>query len=447
MLAVGLPMQRAVLAATAALLLLIGWPRAADATIPSGNLVVNGGAEVGPSSEVGERHPISGWTTTGGPNGFMTVDYRASGDPSLRMHVDDPSTPGCRAFFGGGEGVTTPTSATQDIDVLMAATEIDTLPVKANIAASIGQVGGGEDSIEARFAMLSGGGTQLGLSTASTATSFSGYATFSFTNVSVPVGTRTIRIELKTTPAGPANTTYADGIGVTLDGSTPGEAPPGCNGGTALTGPASGITATTATLAGTVTPNLDLTRYRFEYGPTTAYESSSAGSETGGAPSSVPVSSTITGLTPGTLYHFRLRAESPIAGSSGSLLYATPSLGADGTFRTTERTPAVLAGNVTRSLSIRYAARHKSFRGKIRSSDPACRRDKVKVLRLRKGRDPKVASDQAAADGSWSASADAGPGRYYAKVAGNSRGGVTCPASRSSVVKVGLTRSPARSHP
>jgi hypothetical protein len=79
--------------------------------------------------------------------------------------------------------------------------------------------------------------------------------------------------------------------------------PPG-----AVTGVASEVAATTATLSGQVDPNGGATTYHFEYGTTTAYglQSGEAAAGTGTEP--VDVSVPVTGLTTGTTYHFRLVA-------------------------------------------------------------------------------------------------------------------------------------------
>ncbi len=79
---------------------------------------------------------------------------------------------------------------------------------------------------------------------------------------------------------------------------------------TATTNPASAVTATGATLNGTVNANNESTTVTFEYGETTAY-----GTTVTAAPSPVTgitntaVSAAITGLTSGTTYHFRVVAQ------------------------------------------------------------------------------------------------------------------------------------------
>ncbi len=79
---------------------------------------------------------------------------------------------------------------------------------------------------------------------------------------------------------------------------------------TATTEAATGLTATEATLKGSVNPNGTATTYQFEYGETTSYGTkvpaspASAGSGT----TAVAVSKAITGLKEGTAYHFRVVA-------------------------------------------------------------------------------------------------------------------------------------------
>jgi hypothetical protein len=88
--------------------------------------------------------------------------------------------------------------------------------------------------------------------------------------------------------------------------------PPG-----ATTGAASAVTATSATLNGTVSPNKESTTYRFEYGTTTAYGSQTpAGTSGGNADKSV--SADVTGLAPSTTYHFRLVAANASGTATGA---------------------------------------------------------------------------------------------------------------------------------
>jgi hypothetical protein len=85
----------------------------------------------------------------------------------------------------------------------------------------------------------------------------------------------------------------------------------------ATTGAARAVTATTATLGGTVSPNKETTTYRFEYGETTAYGSQTPAGSLSGNPSK-PVSATVTGLTASTTYHFRLVATNASGTAEGA---------------------------------------------------------------------------------------------------------------------------------
>jgi hypothetical protein len=77
---------------------------------------------------------------------------------------------------------------------------------------------------------------------------------------------------------------------------------------TATTGPATNVTATTATVTGTVNPNGEPTTYYFEYGTTTDYGSRTPTENAGGGPNERSVSADVTGLAPSTTYHYRLVA-------------------------------------------------------------------------------------------------------------------------------------------
>lgn len=89
-----------------------------------------------------------------------------------------------------------------------------------------------------------------------------------------------------------------------------------------VTGAASSITDTTATLNGTVNPDGNPTTYQFEYGLTTSYGSTTTLTSAGSGTTTLPVSAAITGLSTGMTYHFRITA----GNGSG------PATGADATF-------------------------------------------------------------------------------------------------------------------
>lgn len=101
---------------------------------------------------------------------------------------------------------------------------------------------------------------------------------------------------------------------------------------TVSTGAATKIGDTTAVLTGTVNPNGARTNYTFIYGPTAAYGGTTAAKSAGAGAKGVSVSRTITGLTPGTVYHYRLTA----------LNRAGAATGADRTFTTGGHPPAAV---------------------------------------------------------------------------------------------------------
>jgi hypothetical protein len=93
---------------------------------------------------------------------------------------------------------------------------------------------------------------------------------------------------------------------------------------TATTGSASSITATTAKVAGTVNPNGVSTTYHIDYGLTTGYDAATAEQPAGSGTSPVAVSAPLSGLEPGTTYHYRILATTSVGSA----------VGADRTFKT-----------------------------------------------------------------------------------------------------------------
>ena len=86
----------------------------------------------------------------------------------------------------------------------------------------------------------------------------------------------------------------------------------------AVTGAASALTSTTATLNGTVNPNGRDTTWYFDYGTSTSYGKQTPLKDAGAGTDAVPVSAGVTGLTTGKLYHFRLVAKSDAGTSQGA---------------------------------------------------------------------------------------------------------------------------------
>ena len=91
------------------------------------------------------------------------------------------------------------------------------------------------------------------------------------------------------------------------------------------TGPATGVTSTSATVTGVVNPNGATTTYEFQYGLTTAYGLQTSPATLSAATAPISVAQTLTGLTPRTVFHYRIVA---LHGAS----VASP--GIDGVFMT-----------------------------------------------------------------------------------------------------------------
>jgi CSLREA domain-containing protein len=90
------------------------------------------------------------------------------------------------------------------------------------------------------------------------------------------------------------------------------------------TGAATGITPNGAVLTGSVIPNLRPASAHFEYGKTTSYGSQSSPLTVTGALATVAIKATISGLTPGTLYHYRLDATGDATAAGMDLTFTTP---------------------------------------------------------------------------------------------------------------------------
>ena len=76
------------------------------------------------------------------------------------------------------------------------------------------------------------------------------------------------------------------------------------------TGAAGAVTSSSATLHATLNANGADTHYSFQYGPTTAYGTTTASVDAGSATSAVPGSAAIGSLAAHTTYHFRVFATS-----------------------------------------------------------------------------------------------------------------------------------------
>src|SRR3954452_9354615 len=85
-----------------------------------------------------------------------------------------------------------------------------------------------------------------------------------------------------------------------------------------VTGPASAVASTSATLGGTVNPNGRSTSWYVEYGTTTSYGSKTASRSVGSGTATVSVAVNVTTLKPGVTYHFRLVASNSLGTARGA---------------------------------------------------------------------------------------------------------------------------------
>ena len=118
---------------------------------------------------------------------------------------------------------------------------------------------------------------------------------------------------------------------------------------TVVTSAASNIAPTSATVAGTVNPRGLATTYLFEYGKTPSYGSKTPSVSAGSGTSAVNVSATISSLTPGTTYHYRIVATSTAGTSRGadrSFTTTPPPTAVTGAASNIGPTSATIAGSV-----------------------------------------------------------------------------------------------------
>jgi phosphodiesterase/alkaline phosphatase D-like protein len=136
------------------------------------------------------------------------------------------------------------------------------------------------------------------------------------------------------------------GIAVTADKTFTTAAPPP----TSTTGSATLLSSTRARLAGAVNPNSASTSYWFEYGTTTAYGNQTEPASAGGGSATVSVQADLSGLSPGTLYHYRLVARSSAGTTFGAdrqlTMPASLPVAATGTTSSVTASGALMHGSV-----------------------------------------------------------------------------------------------------
>jgi|HubBroStandDraft_3_1064219.scaffolds.fasta_scaffold81610_2 hypothetical protein len=133
----------------------------------------------------------------------------------------------------------------------------------------------------------------------------------------------------------PTTTTPTTPTTPTTTATTTTPAPPPLKPPLATTGYAPEVTETTASVKGGVSPRGVESSYFFQYGPSTAYGAQTTTTPAGAGTQEVRVVQALAGLTPNTLYHYRLVATST----------AGTAVGQDRTF-TTKKIPLTIALSV-----------------------------------------------------------------------------------------------------
>ncbi len=142
----------------------------------------------------------------------------------------------------------------------------------------------------------------------------------------------------------------------------------------ASTHTASSITTATAVLNGNASnPDLSPATARFQFGPTTAYGSNTASQQVSRVTVGAPVTASISGLAPNTLYHFRL----VVTNATGTALGADQTL----TTATTAAPPRALTAprtsGLTLSPSVFVAASHGAAITSVRTGSTVTYSDTV----------------------------------------------------------------------
>ena len=200
---------------TVAGLALAGTAAPASAALPSGNLLQNPGAEAGPgAATAADTVAPPSWLTT--PN-FTAVQYTAPNSPDATVVAQ---IGGGLNYFAGGQN-TAVSTATQVVDVSVAAPEIDAGGARATLSGYLGGFADQEDSATVDALFLDAGGGQLGKLTIGPVTTAQrgGLTTLlpRATEGAVPAATRSVRVVMTSTrQSGSYDDGYLDNLGLVL---------------------------------------------------------------------------------------------------------------------------------------------------------------------------------------------------------------------------------------
>ena len=187
----------------------------AGAVVPSGNLLVNPGAEAGPgAADSGTQLPLPGWTVE---STFTAVQY---GTPAFLTAADGAALGGGVNFFAGGPGGAA-SAATQVVDVSGAAAEIDAGKVGTTLSALLGGYSSQTDHAAVTATFLNAGGAPAGAVALPTVTSTDRNLTTALiartASAAVPAGTRQISVRIDAIrDDGSYNDAYIDNVSLVL---------------------------------------------------------------------------------------------------------------------------------------------------------------------------------------------------------------------------------------
>ena len=186
----------------------------AGATVPTGNLLVNPGAEAGPgAADSATQLPLPGWTVE---STFTAVQYGTSGFPTL---ADATALGGGVNLFAGGNSAAS--AATQLVDVSGAAAEIDAGTLKVTLSALLGGFSSQTDRATVTATFLDAGAAPLGaLSLAPVTAADRASVTTLVARSAVallPAGTRSISVRIDAIrDEGSYNDGYIDNVSLVL---------------------------------------------------------------------------------------------------------------------------------------------------------------------------------------------------------------------------------------
>jgi hypothetical protein len=179
------------------------------------NLIVDGNAELGPGSSMGQRVLlVPGWVATGP---FTVVPYTAGGGFPT---ASDPGPPDrSNQFFAGGNGAVS--TASQDIDISGNAPDINPGKVTCDLSAWLGGFFTDEDNATLTLTFFNGannlGSFSLGPVTPAQRANQTGFLLRSLAGLQVPPNTTRLHVVLTMTRAtGTFNDAYADSLSLVL---------------------------------------------------------------------------------------------------------------------------------------------------------------------------------------------------------------------------------------